>query len=146
MSAQRRLPVETPREWIRYADENLCVAEREMRYDDPAYHTVCFLCQSAAEKYLKGYLVAQGWMLKKTHDIAELLELCTDYDLEFEDLLDEGIVLNEYLTEGRYPGDIAFESIGDAEAQEATSITRRISEMVVTKLPTDITQMVNDRT
>lgn len=32
MSAQRRLPVETPREWIRHADENLGVAEREMQW------------------------------------------------------------------------------------------------------------------
>jgi HEPN domain-containing protein len=137
MSARRKLPVETPREWIRHADENLGVAEREMRYDAPAYHTVCFLCQSAAEKYLKGYLVAQGWTLKKTHDIAELLELCIGYDPEFEGLLNEGIVLNEYITEGRYPGDIAFESIGDAEAQEAVGITRRIRGMIVGKLPVD---------
>ena len=137
MSARRKLPVETPREWIRHADENLGVAEREMQYESPAYHTVCFLCQSAAEKYLKGYLVAQGWVLKKTHDTAELLELCTEYDLEFEGLLEEGTVLNEYITEGRYPGDIAFESIGDAEAQEAVSITRRISKIVVAKLSTD---------
>lgn len=94
-------------------------AEREMQYEAPAYHTVCFLCQSAAEKYLKGYLVAQGWVLKKTHDITELLELCTEYAPDFEELLQEGSVLNEYITEGRYPGDIAFESVGNAEAQEA---------------------------
>lgn len=135
MSAQRKLPVETPREWIRYAHENLGVAEREMGYETPAYHTVCFLCQSAAEKYLKGYLIAQGWMLKKTHDIAELLELCTEYAPDFEELLEEGTILNEYITEGRYPGDIAFESIGNAEAQEAVDIIRRIRDTVVAKLP-----------
>ena len=123
MSARRRLPVETPREWIRYADENLGVAEREIRYEAPAYHTVCFLCQSAAEKYLKGYL------------IAELLELCTKHDTDFEELLEEVSILNEYITAGRYPGDVACESIGDAEAQEAVSIARRIREMVVAKMP-----------
>jgi HEPN domain-containing protein len=137
MSAQRKLPVETLREWIRHANENLGVAEREMQYEVPAYHTVCFLCQSAAEKYLKGYLIAHGWALKKTHDIAELLELCTEYDTEFEGLLEEGTVLNEYITEGRYPGDITFESIGGVEAQEAVSIARRIRETVVAKLPID---------
>jgi HEPN domain-containing protein len=137
MSAQRKLPVETPRGWIRHANENLGVAEREMQYEVPAYHTVCFLCQSAAEKYLKGYLIAHGWALKKTHDIAELLELCTEYDAKFEGLLEEGTVLNEYITEGRYPGDIAFESIGGVEAQEAVSIARRIRETVVARLPID---------
>ena len=137
MNAQRKLPVETPREWIRYADENLRVAEREMQYKAPAYHTVCFLCQSASEKHLKGYLIAQGWTLGKTHDIAELIELCTEYDPNFGPLLEEGSVLNEYITEGRYPGDVAFESIGDAEAQEAVSIARRIREMVLVKLPSE---------
>jgi hypothetical protein len=58
MSAQARRPVETPREWLRYAEGDLGVAEREMAYEAPAYHTVCFLCQSAAEKLLKGYLVS----------------------------------------------------------------------------------------
>ena len=139
MSAQHKLPVETPREWIRHADDNLGVAEREVQYEVPAYHTVCFLCQSAAEKYLKGYLVAQGWVLKKTHDIVELLELCAGYNIEFEELFGGGIVLNEYITAGRYPGDISFESIGDAEAQEAVSIARRIRGMVVAELSIDDT-------
>jgi len=31
----------------------------------------------------------------------------------------EGAALNEYITAGRYPGDIAFEDIGKAEAAEA---------------------------
>jgi hypothetical protein len=39
-------------------------------------------------------------------------------------LLEKGSVLNGYITVGRYPGDIAFESIADAEAQEALSIAR----------------------
>ncbi len=35
-------PVETPREWLRFADENLRVAEHELTYEAPAYHTVLF--------------------------------------------------------------------------------------------------------
>jgi len=137
MSGRPKLPVETPREWIRHASEDPGVAEREMQYEAPAYHTVCFLCQGSAEKYLKGYLIAQGWVLKKTHDIAELLELCTEYDSKFEELLEAGTVLNEYITAGRYPGDIAFESLGEAEAQEAVGITRRVRAMVVARLLVD---------
>ena len=59
MSApETKMPVETPAEWLRYAKENLEVAERELTYDVPAHHTICFLCQSAAEKYLKGCVAA----------------------------------------------------------------------------------------
>ena len=54
-------PVETPHAWLRYAEEDLRGSERERGHPTPAYHTICFLCQSAAEKFLKGYLIAQGW-------------------------------------------------------------------------------------
>jgi HEPN domain-containing protein len=60
MNEPPKRPVETPREWWRYAEEDLGVAEREMEESSKAYHTICFLCQSAAEKFLKGYLIAQG--------------------------------------------------------------------------------------
>ena len=66
-----------------------------------------------------------------------MLEFCTEYDADFEELLEEGSVLNEYITEGRYPGDIAFEIIGDTEAQEAVGITCCIRDMVVARLPID---------
>lgn len=46
-------------------------------------------------------------------------------------------VLNEYITAGRYPGDITFESIGDAKAREAMSIAPRIRGMVIAKLATE---------
>jgi HEPN domain-containing protein len=49
----RKGPIETVAEWLRFAEENLAVAEREMAYEDPSFHTVCFLCQTAAEKYLR---------------------------------------------------------------------------------------------
>jgi HEPN domain-containing protein len=82
MSDPAKLPVETPQEWLRYAEGDLNVAEREFQSEMPVYHTICFLCQSAAEKFLKGYLIAQGWTLEKTHDILELLAFCEAYDTE----------------------------------------------------------------
>jgi HEPN domain-containing protein len=65
MSEQDKRPVETPYSWIQYALGDLGVAEREMKHEQPAFHTVCFLCQGAAEKFLKGFLIAQGWQLEK---------------------------------------------------------------------------------
>lgn len=106
------------------------MAEREMCYQEPAYHTICFLCQSAAEKFLKGYLIAQGWTLERTHDVVQLIGLCADYDAELGGMVTEGAVLNEYIVAGRYPGDITFEPIGRAEAQEALDASRRIRARV----------------
>lgn len=101
---QQPKPVETPTEWLRFAEENLAMVEREMGYEQPAFHTVCFLCQGAAEKYLKAYLIAQGWSLEKTHDLLTLLRCCRDYDETFAELRQEAIILNQYMTAGRYPG------------------------------------------
>ncbi len=52
--SEMRKPIETPQEWFRLADENLLVAEQALIADMPVFHTICFLAQSAAEKYLKG--------------------------------------------------------------------------------------------
>jgi len=131
MTENTSRPVETPAEWFRFADENWQVAEREMHYATPAAHTVCFLCQSAAEKYLKGYLIARGWTLEKTHDLTRLVELCVEHNTAFTALLPDGAVLNEYITAGRYPGDMAYEVIGRADAEEAIQIVRRIRTLTI---------------
>jgi len=131
MSGQPKRPVETPRKWLRYAQQDLGVAEREMLSAQPAYHTICFLCQSATEKFLKGYLIAQEWALEKTHDVVALLELCADYDADLGMMMAEGAVLNEFIVAGRYPGDIAFEEIGRAQAEEALGAARRIRARVM---------------
>jgi HEPN domain-containing protein len=123
MSDRPRRPVETPREWLRYAVEDLTVAERALQDDLPAYHTICFLCQSAAEKSLKGYLTAKGWQLHKTHDIVALLGMCAGYDSQWADLAADGAILNEYVVTGRYPGDIAAEDTGRSEAEEAAPVS-----------------------
>ncbi len=130
MTARDDRPVETAQEWLRYAEGDLLVAEREMRTPSPVYHTVCFLCQSAAEKFLKGFLISRGWSLEKTHDIVELLGWCADYDAELAGLVAPGSLLNEYIVAGRYPGDIATEHIGAAEAREALEAAQAIQTHV----------------
>lgn len=131
MSATNKLPIETPREWFEYAEGDLRVAELSIRADTLAYHTGCFLCQAAAEKFLKGFLIACGWELQKTHDILVLLAACVRYDAKFGGLLAEGQLLNDYITAGRYPGDIGIAHIGQAEAEEAVQAAKRIRALVL---------------
>ena len=122
--------VETTKAWLRYAEGDLAVVEREMKSDLPVYHTVCFLCQSEAEKFLKAYLISQGWKLQRTHDIVEILGYCTDYSDGWENLLPEGAILNEYIVAGRYPGDIAAEGFDDKVAKEAVEAVQQIQAHV----------------
>lgn len=41
------------------------------------------LLQEAAERYLKGFLVARGWKTVKTHDLNRLLALACEMDDTF---------------------------------------------------------------
>ena len=102
--------------------------------DYAPYHTICFLCQGSAEKYLKAFLIWNGWELKKTHDLEDLLVFCMDFDPEFENLKEECVLLNEYITGARYPGDLPFESIGKDDAREAIEAADKIEEFVLKRI------------
>ena len=64
---------------------------------------------------------------------------CVDIKQEFENLKDECGLLNEYIIEGRYPGDLPFESIGEDDAKEAIEAAEKIEEYVLENinLPSD---------
>ena len=49
---------------------------------------------------------------------------------EFLNLKEECILLNEYITETRYPGDLPFESIGEDDAREAIEAADKIEGLV----------------
>ena len=125
--------------WLSFARENLLFAKAGMKEDFSPYHTICFMCQGSTEKYLKTFLLWKVWELKKTHDLSELLDLCIEYDDSFEHLFSECELLNEYVTEGRYPGDLPFENIGKKEAIEAIEAAERIANHVLENihLPSD---------
>jgi HEPN domain-containing protein len=122
------------KDWLRFAEENILLARSGMKEEFSPYHTICFLCQGSAEKYLKAFLVWNGWELKKTHDLVELLGYCVDYDTGFEAFKEECLLLNEYITEGRYPGDLPFEGITEKDAQAAVDAAGKIETFVLEKI------------
>lgn len=135
MSDQKKTPVQTPIDWIRYAEGELRVAEREIEADSPVYHAICFLCQGSAEKFLKAYLISKGWELDKIHDIVELLHVSKTYNANLDDLIPKGEILNEYIVASRYPDNtkssLDFERGEAEEAIEATRVIRmRVMELM----------------
>jgi predicted nucleotidyltransferase/HEPN domain-containing protein len=69
---------------------------------DSAYGASTFL-QQAVEKFLKGWLLEQGWQLQKTHRLDDLLESARRYDpalISFAPLCER---VSKYYLEGRYP-------------------------------------------
>lgn len=91
------------------AEVLLTAAERDQQAfeklaEDPSLHdSLCgFHAQQAVEKALKAVLAHTGVIFRRTHDLAELLDLLEDSDIAsppHADALDE---LNPYAVEMRY--------------------------------------------
>ncbi|MCU0645184.1 MAG: HEPN domain-containing protein [bacterium] len=119
------------------ANENLLSAKILIDEEFSPYHTVCFMCQGSAEKYIKAYLIWNGWELEKIHDMEELLKYAIKLDTSFEELRDECKLLNEYITSGRYPGDLPWEMIGKPQADEAIEAAEKIEKVVSKRMNLD---------
>ena len=61
--------------------------------------------QESVERYLKGFLVAKGWTLVKTHDLERLINEATRFDQKFAKFLPFAIELTEDFFAQHYPGD-----------------------------------------
>ncbi|MBI5384488.1 MAG: HEPN domain-containing protein [Verrucomicrobia bacterium] len=59
----------------------------------------------AAERYLKGYLIARGWSLKKTHDLEALIKDGLSYDPAFGQFVTMAGELTEDFIAQHYPGE-----------------------------------------
>ncbi|HPJ39792.1 MAG TPA: HEPN domain-containing protein, partial [Spirochaetota bacterium] len=83
-------------EWLKYADADLESAEiLNTQYRKPL-NIICYHCQQAAEKYLKGFLVSQNISFGKTHDLLIIIESCQKIDDSFSIIIKDCIKLNPY--------------------------------------------------
>ena len=89
-------------EWFLRGEHDLQSAKLLLQQGG-ATDTIAILAQQAAEKYLKGYLLTQGWKLQKTHDLEVLVSEAITHDKAFEQFLDFARVVSAYYLENRYP-------------------------------------------
>jgi len=59
--------------WFQKAENDLLNVANNLQAEKYPADTVCFHCQQAAEKYLKGFLAWHQKPFVKTHDLLELL-------------------------------------------------------------------------
>ena len=92
------------REWFEFAANDLRVAKHlsENMYPKPI-EIVCYHCQQAVEKALKGYLIDNDVEPPYIHDLDKLCLMCIEYDSSFDAIQAACEKLNEYITAGRYP-------------------------------------------
>lgn len=63
-----------------------------------------------------------------------MVEAATEFEPNFEKLFPFAEILNEYITEGRHPADLAYEVIGHEQAKEAIAAAEKIAEFVISKI------------
>lgn len=123
------------RGWLEKAGRDLKVAQRELSTSEPLTDIMCFHAQQAAEKYLKAYLLWNGFDFPKTHALEQLVLLASQQDSEFFNLKDEVVALTPYAVETRYP---EFEEPLVEDAKEAVRIAEKVKDMVLRKLPKEV--------
>jgi HEPN domain-containing protein len=121
------------KDWLLKAESDLKIGKDEIQMKDPATDAICFHMQQAVEKYLKAFLVFNNKEIRKTHDIAELIEICKEIDHDFEYLYEiKADKLTLYAVEFRYPGLVLFPSL--EETKETIEIAEKVKAFVLEKL------------
>jgi HEPN domain-containing protein len=89
-------------EWFTKGSHDIEMAQ--LLYNERGYtETIAFLIQQAVEKYLKGYLIYNGWRLRKIHDLEALLSEAIRIEKDFSKFLGSCQKITQYYIESRYP-------------------------------------------
>ena len=94
---------EEVKEWFEIADSDFDSAKILNEAVRKHYEIICYHCAQAVEKYLKGYLIFNDILPKKTHDLTSLNIDCREIDPDFQNIYDECGFLTTYATDIRYP-------------------------------------------
>jgi HEPN domain-containing protein len=91
--------------------------------------TVCFHCQQAVEKYLKGFLASKNREFPLTHNLSALVEEAAVADGVFSGVRAKAESLTPYAVSIRYPDDFQMPAL--QEAREAFAIAQEIRALVL---------------
>lgn len=116
-------------EWFDIGDEELKFAKASFKDLGAFYPQICFQCQQAAEKYLKGYLVLKAGKFPKVHDLTHLLKLCAKFDKNLLKFSGDTDILSQYYLIARYPI-LEYPPAEKKEAKEALTIAEKIINFI----------------
>lgn len=93
---------EIVKEWFSKGNKDLKDAEFLFKHNR-ALESISFHIQQAAEKYLKGFLIAKGKKLEMIHDLVKLLRDAIKIDSDFEQFKQIVKKVTNFYFESRYP-------------------------------------------
>ena len=116
-----------PKDWFRIGDKELKRAQNLLSLED--VEGTGFNIQQAVEKYLKGYLLSQGWELRRIHNLETLINEAIVYNPFFEKYRLPCRKITEYYVEERYPMIVSSE-LTKEEIEESLAIAERLIEKI----------------
>lgn len=121
------------RAWVGKAEDDLAAAQALLVDREQFLQIIGFLCQQSAEKMLKAFLQHAVVDFPKTHNLLELLNLCSTVDARLGDLAAAADRLNPLSVSTRYP-DIP-PLVAPEEADEVISLAQQVRAAVYARLP-----------
>lgn len=89
-------------EWFSKGQKDIDDAEFLLK-NNRALESIAYHTHQAAEKYLKGFLINNGWKLERIHDLVKLLEDAVKIDRYFSRFLVSMRKITNFYFESRYP-------------------------------------------
>lgn len=124
------------RGWLVRAHWDLAGGRVDLAAEPPLTGDAVFHAQQAAEKAVKGFLTWHSQVFRKTHDLAELGEMCARLDSSLEPLLRRAVGLTDYAWKYRYPGEP--DEPPREEAEGALALAREVYEGILRRLPEEV--------
>lgn len=127
MSAtDRTVILEEARRWWAVAAEDLRVVRACLAMEPPSPGNAAYHCQQAAEKTMKGLLVAAGVGFRKIHDLDELANVAAPLYPALTADLDQCRPFTSWATEYRYPPEDESPPPSEESVSEAVAILQRL--------------------
>lgn len=101
MSIRKKEDSLYPSDWIKVAKKDWHRAKGMLDEDDA--EAAGFFLQQSLEKYLKAFLLQQGWKLRKIHTLYTLLDEAIRYNLALESFRELCERVSGYYFAERYP-------------------------------------------
>jgi HEPN domain-containing protein len=129
-------------EWIEFAKRDFDTAVFLKTMYPAPFEIICYHCEQAVEKLLKGFLILNDDEFDKTHDLLHLNKKCISHDKGFDIITKECADLTIYGVNVRYPGNIHLK-VEDAE--KAINDAAKIKEFILNKINITFKDFANNK-
>jgi HEPN domain-containing protein len=126
----RQAAREEAQRWWAVAIDDVRVAQACLALEPPSPGNSAYHCQQAAEKVMKGLLVAAGIGFRKTHDLDELADKAGPHYPKLAPALDQCRPLSSWCTDYRYPPEDDSPPPSEQEIREAIKVLSGLLEAV----------------